>query len=331
MPDPESQVEEFDGMIVGPQARDRAVADSCGPGDCPQRPSRTCRQRANAPSNNCARAPWTSLVATDAGGQGPGCGPHQPCRELRHPTDTQAYVHRVVAPVAPVDPAGDLVTRERYLLKVIEKATSTAGADGPASAGDINDSRLARFDASIAQALRSPEVGFFREVVGHYVRGRCPGGGCRCRLWRWSARRQSAAARSGRRSRVTTTAGQAADEIRAMTPVPDRRRPPGSRGSTPDHGALAKRRWPAAPRTSVASTSARITRWNSPADLTAETKERLKAHSHFGSADPPHDRPQARTAEAVTAADRPDRPRLRDDRGSKAQTAQSLEISLEPR
>ena len=47
---------------------------------------------------------------------------------------------------------------------------STVGADGPPSAEDINDSRLARFDASITQALQSPEVGFFREVVGHYVR-----------------------------------------------------------------------------------------------------------------------------------------------------------------
>jgi ATP-dependent RNA helicase DeaD len=40
------------------------------------------------------------------------------------------------------------------------------------SVEDVNATRLARFDDRITAALESPQIGFFRDVIGHYVKNR---------------------------------------------------------------------------------------------------------------------------------------------------------------
>jgi ATP-dependent RNA helicase DeaD len=61
--------------------------------------------------------------------------------------------------------------RERYLLKAIEKATRQQLTLMPLpTVDDVNSTRLSKFDGAITQALSADGVGFFRDVVAHYVR-----------------------------------------------------------------------------------------------------------------------------------------------------------------
>jgi ATP-dependent RNA helicase DeaD len=90
------------------------------------------------------------------------------------PTDTESYVHRI-GRTGRAGRSGDAISfvtpRERYLLKLIEKATrSTLAQMSLPSVEDINVTRLARFDDAITAALDATErVDFFRDVVAHYV------------------------------------------------------------------------------------------------------------------------------------------------------------------
>jgi ATP-dependent RNA helicase DeaD len=71
--------------------------------------------------------------------------------------------------------SGDAISfvtpRERYLLKAIEKATRQPLTQMQLpSVEDVNVTRLARFDDAITEALTAKNVGFFRDVVEHYVK-----------------------------------------------------------------------------------------------------------------------------------------------------------------
>jgi ATP-dependent RNA helicase DeaD len=89
------------------------------------------------------------------------------------PTDTESYVHRI-GRTGRAGRSGDAISfvtpRERHLLKAIEKATrqSLTPMSLP-TVEDINATRLTRFDDAITEALGSERIGFFRDVVAHYV------------------------------------------------------------------------------------------------------------------------------------------------------------------
>jgi ATP-dependent RNA helicase DeaD len=114
------------------------------------------------------------LVATDVAARGLDVERISHVVNFDMPTDAESYVHRI-GRTGRAGRTGDAISfvtpRERYLLKVIEKATrqSLSRMDMP-TVEDINTSRLARFDDAITRALTSECMDFFREVVGHYVR-----------------------------------------------------------------------------------------------------------------------------------------------------------------
>ncbi|GAA3550156.1 DEAD/DEAH box helicase [Nocardioides daeguensis] len=114
------------------------------------------------------------LVATDVAARGIDVPRISHVFNYDIPTDTEAYVHRI-GRTGRAGRSGDAVSfitpRERYLLKHIEKATrSTLEQMQLPNVEAINESRLSRFDDRITAALESPQIDFFRDVVGHYVR-----------------------------------------------------------------------------------------------------------------------------------------------------------------
>ncbi|GAA1507834.1 DEAD/DEAH box helicase [Nocardioides humi] len=114
------------------------------------------------------------LVATDVAARGIDVPRISHVFNYDIPTDTEAYVHRI-GRTGRAGRSGDAISfitpRERYLLKHIEKATrSTLEQMQLPSVEAINESRLSRFDDQITAALESPELGFFRDVIGHYIR-----------------------------------------------------------------------------------------------------------------------------------------------------------------
>lgn len=114
------------------------------------------------------------LVATDVAARGIDVPRISHVFNYDIPTDTEAYVHRI-GRTGRAGRSGDAISfitpRERYLLKHIEKATrSTLEQMQLPGVEAINESRLSRFDDQITVALESPQIGFFRDVVSHYIR-----------------------------------------------------------------------------------------------------------------------------------------------------------------
>ena len=114
------------------------------------------------------------LVATDVAARGIDVPRISHVFNYDIPTDTESYVHRI-GRTGRAGRSGDAVSfitpRERYLLKHIEKATrSTLEQMQLPNVDAINESRLSRFDDRITAALESPQIDFFRDVVGHYIR-----------------------------------------------------------------------------------------------------------------------------------------------------------------
>ena len=114
------------------------------------------------------------LVATDVAARGLDVDRISHVVNFDIPTDTESYVHRV-GRTGRAGRSGDAISfvtpRERRLLKSIERATgqTLTQIDMP-SADDINATRLGRFDDAITAARESDRVGFFRDVVAHYVK-----------------------------------------------------------------------------------------------------------------------------------------------------------------
>jgi ATP-dependent RNA helicase DeaD len=114
------------------------------------------------------------LVATDVAARGIDVPRITHVVNYDIPTDTEAYVHRI-GRTGRAGRSGDAISfvtpRERYLLKHIEKATrSTLEEMKLPSVEAVNETRLARFDDQITEALSSPKIEFFRDVVGHYIK-----------------------------------------------------------------------------------------------------------------------------------------------------------------
>ncbi len=113
------------------------------------------------------------LVATDVAARGLDVERISHVVNFDIPTDVQSYVHRV-GRTGRAGRSGDAISfvtpRERRLLGAIERATkqSLTCMDMP-TADDINATRLGRFDDAITQALSSPSLDLFRQVVTHYV------------------------------------------------------------------------------------------------------------------------------------------------------------------
>ena len=114
------------------------------------------------------------LVATDVAARGLDVERISHVVNYDIPTDTEAYVHRI-GRTGRAGRSGDAISfitpRERYLLKAIEKATrNTLEEMQLPGIDEVNATRLSRFDDAITAALSSGEkVGFFRDVVAHYV------------------------------------------------------------------------------------------------------------------------------------------------------------------
>ncbi|GAB4008654.1 DEAD/DEAH box helicase [Nocardioides ultimimeridianus] len=114
------------------------------------------------------------LVATDVAARGIDVPRITHVVNYDIPTDTEAYVHRI-GRTGRAGRSGDAISfitpRERYLLKHIERATrSTLEEMKLPSVEDVNETRLARFDDQITEALNSPQIDFFRDVVSHYIK-----------------------------------------------------------------------------------------------------------------------------------------------------------------
>jgi ATP-dependent RNA helicase DeaD len=114
------------------------------------------------------------LVATDVAARGLDVDRISHVINYDIPTDTESYVHRI-GRTGRAGRKGDAISfvtpREQYLLKHIEKATRQPLTKmALPTAEDVNVTRLARFDDQITQALSSQSIGFFRDVVSHYIR-----------------------------------------------------------------------------------------------------------------------------------------------------------------
>ncbi len=115
------------------------------------------------------------LVATDVAARGLDVERISHVVNYDIPTDTESYVHRI-GRTGRAGRHGEAISfitpRERYLLRVIEKATKQPLTEMTLpSVEDVNSTRLTRFDDAIDAALTNREkVDFFRDVVSHYVR-----------------------------------------------------------------------------------------------------------------------------------------------------------------
>ena len=172
------EVESFEGMIVfvrtknetetlAEKLRARGFSAAAINGDVPQQ----VRERT---VNQLKSAKLDILVATDVAARGLDVDRISHVVNYDIPTDTGSYVHRI-GRTGRAGRSGDAISfitpRERYLLKHIEKATRQPLTQMPLpTVDDVNQTRLARFDDQITEALTNPQVGFFRDVVGHYVR-----------------------------------------------------------------------------------------------------------------------------------------------------------------
>jgi ATP-dependent RNA helicase DeaD len=172
------EVENFEGMIVfvrtkheteslAERLRARGFSAQAINGDVVQ-------QQRERTVNQLKDGTLDILVATDVAARGLDVDRISHVVNYDIPTDTGSYVHRI-GRTGRAGRTGDAISfvtpRERYLLKHIERATGRPLAEmALPTVEDVNVTRLARFDDQITEALASPQVGFFRDVVSHYIR-----------------------------------------------------------------------------------------------------------------------------------------------------------------
>lgn len=173
------EVENFEGMIVfvrtksetemlAEKLRARGFSAAAINGDVAQ------NQRERT-VNQLKDGSLDILVATDVAARGLDVERISHVVNYDIPTDTEAYVHRI-GRTGRAGRTGDAISfvtpRERYLLRSIEKATrGTLTEMKLPSVDEVNATRLSRFDDAITAALQETErVGFFRDVVAHYVK-----------------------------------------------------------------------------------------------------------------------------------------------------------------
>lgn len=114
------------------------------------------------------------LVATDVAARGLDVDRISHVVNYDLPIDTESYVHRV-GRTGRAGRTGDAISfvtpRERRLLGAIEKATrQPLTLMQLPTVGDVNATRLSRFDDSITAALEQHErIDRFRDIISHYV------------------------------------------------------------------------------------------------------------------------------------------------------------------
>ncbi|QUW19250.1 DEAD/DEAH box helicase [Agrococcus sp. Marseille-Q4369] len=114
------------------------------------------------------------LVATDVAARGLDVERISHVINYDLPIDTESYVHRI-GRTGRAGRTGDAISfvtpRERRMLSAIEKATrGTVEIMPMPSAGEVNATRLTRFDEAITAALGETErIERFREIIAHYV------------------------------------------------------------------------------------------------------------------------------------------------------------------
>ncbi|TIC89337.1 DEAD/DEAH box helicase [Nocardioides sp. GY 10113] len=153
--------------LLAEKLRARGLSAAAINGDIPQQ----ARERT---VNQLKAGKLDVLVATDVAARGLDVERISHVINYDIPTDTEAYVHRI-GRTGRAGRSGDAISfvtpRERYLLKHIERATrSTLEQMTLPTVEAVNETRLNRFDDKINEALEHPNLGFFRDVVGHYVK-----------------------------------------------------------------------------------------------------------------------------------------------------------------
>lgn len=114
------------------------------------------------------------LVATDVAARGLDVERISHVINYDLPIDIESYTHRI-GRTGRAGRTGDAISfvtaRERRMLGAIEKATRATVAIMPMpSAGEVNATRLTRFDDAITAALAETDrIERFREIVAHYV------------------------------------------------------------------------------------------------------------------------------------------------------------------
>jgi ATP-dependent RNA helicase DeaD len=173
------EVENFEGMIVfvrtksetemlAEKLRARGFSAAAINGDIAQ------AQRERT-VNQLKSGKLDILVATDVAARGLDVERISHVVNYDIPTDTESYVHRI-GRTGRAGRSGDAISfvtpRERYLLKLIEKATRQPLAQMQLpSADDVNATRLSRFDDAITSALeQTTRIDRFRDIIQHYVR-----------------------------------------------------------------------------------------------------------------------------------------------------------------
>lgn len=115
------------------------------------------------------------LVATDVAARGLDVERISHVVNYDLPIDTESYVHRI-GRTGRAGRSGDAISfvtpRERRMLGAIERTTGGTVEEIPMpSAGEVNASRLSKFDDAITTALQAEasRVERFRDIIAHYV------------------------------------------------------------------------------------------------------------------------------------------------------------------
>ncbi|MFC7430377.1 MULTISPECIES: DEAD/DEAH box helicase [unclassified Agrococcus] len=114
------------------------------------------------------------LVATDVAARGLDVERISHVVNYDLPIDTESYVHRI-GRTGRAGRTGDAISfvtpRERRMLGAIERTTGGTVEEIPMpSAGEVNASRLSKFDDAISAALgETARIDRFRDIVAHYV------------------------------------------------------------------------------------------------------------------------------------------------------------------
>jgi ATP-dependent RNA helicase DeaD len=167
------EVEPFDAMLVFARTRvateelasrlsARGFAASALNGDVPQNQREKLVERLK-------NGEIDILVATDVAARGLDVERISHVVNYDIPYDTEAYVHRI-GRTGRAGRSGQAILfvapRERGMLKAIERATrQPIEAMGVPSVADVNEQRVARFKAAVANALETEELGIYREVA----------------------------------------------------------------------------------------------------------------------------------------------------------------------
>ena len=167
------EVEPFDAMLVFARTRvateelasrlsARGFAASALNGDVPQNQREKLVEELKSGDIDI-------LVATDVAARGLDVERISHVVNYDIPYDTEAYVHRI-GRTGRAGRSGQAILfvapRERGMLKAIERATrQPIEAMGVPSVADVNEQRVVRFKAAVANALETEELGIYREVA----------------------------------------------------------------------------------------------------------------------------------------------------------------------